>query len=262
MTSAKIHYLGHATLLIQLDGLNIITDPVLGDRILYLRRLGPSGRTWLQQLPTPDVILLSHLHLDHFHIPTLRRLPAALPMLAPRQALKWLKIAVKQKLIGVEPGDSTAMGDIVIDTTNAIHGRTPARTPMDLAQGYLLKGSQTIYFPGDTDVFPEMAAIGDQGVDLALLPVWGWGPTLGAGHMDAARAVEALALLRPRIAIPIHWGSFNLLGASLLRPMAHITNPGPLFQELAAKHAPDVQVHLLPPGETFILNKSGGGDGT
>ncbi|MCO6452052.1 MAG: MBL fold metallo-hydrolase [Caldilineales bacterium] len=253
MSVTTIHYLGHATLLIQLDGLNIITDPVLGDRVLYLKRLGPSGTAWMQQLPDPDLILLSHLHLDHFHIPTLRRLSADLPMLAPRKALRVLKLAVKQKLIGVEPGDDYEMGGVNIGTTFAVHGRTPELTPLDAAQGYLLKGSKTIYFPGDTDVFPEMAEIGDQGVDLALLPVWGWGPNLGAGHMDPSRAVEALALLRPRMAIPIHWGSFNLLGAHLLGPMAHLINPGPQFKELAAEHAPNVQVHLLPPGESFIL---------
>src|SRR6185503_4278779 len=71
-------------------------------------------------------------------------------------------------------------------------------------------GGARIYFAGDTDVFPEMASLGP--IDVALLPVAGWGPTLGPGHMNARRAAEALRLIRPKIAIPMHWGTFAPIG--------------------------------------------------
>ena len=78
------------------------------------------------------------------------------------------------------------------------------------ALGYLLQGSQSVYFAGDTDLFPEMAALG--GVDVALLPVAGWGPRLPEGdHMNPRRAAEALKILKPRLAIPIHWGTYTPL---------------------------------------------------
>ena len=67
-------------------------------------------------------------------------------------------------------------------------------------------GGRSVYFAGDTDVFEEMADLAP--VDVALLPIWGWGPSMGPGHMDPARAAEAARLLDARVAIPIHWGTY------------------------------------------------------
>ena len=74
-----------------------------------------------------------------------------------------------------------------------------------------------VYFAGDTDLFPGMEeAIGP--TDLSLLPVWGWGPTLGEGHLDPRAAAEAARRLRPRVAVPIHWGTFFPMGLKRMRP--------------------------------------------
>jgi len=89
------------------------------------------------------------------------------------------------------------------------------------------------------------------GLDLALVPIWGWGPTIGPGHLDPRRAAEALALLGPRLAVPIHWGT--------LRPMFYTARAGflhePLeaFLEAAAREAPGVEIRVLEPGGSLRL---------
>ncbi len=251
MPPPTLHYLGHATLRLEMDGLNLLTDPVFGDRVLHLRRRGPSARQWRDQQPAPDLILLSHLHLDHLHLPTLRRLPGRAPMIAPRGAGPWLRALLRRPIIELSPGEQTLFHGLRITATHAEHGRR-LPDPFDLAQGYLVQGSRSIYFPGDTDLFAQMADLGRQGLDVALLPIGGWGPRLGKGHLDPRRAALALQLLRPRVAIPIHWDTFRPIGR-VWEHMAYLHRPGPDFQRHAARHAPETAVHLLAPGAHFTL---------
>jgi len=91
-----------------------------------------------------------------------------------------------------------------------------------------------------------MAELGP--VDVAVLPVSGWGSRLPAGHLDAHRAAEALRLLRPKIAVPVHWGTFRTpFGAQLG------DRPAKEFARAAAEVAPDVDVRVLRIGETLAL---------
>ena len=83
-----------------------------------------------------------------------------------------------------------------------------------------------VYFAGDTDIFDGMADLAP--VDVALLPIWGWGPTMGPGHMDPARAAQAAALLQARLAIPIHWGTYYPIHLGLQGPPGFSRRPGPL----------------------------------
>lgn len=252
--AATLHYLGHATLMMQMDGCNILTDPVLSDRVLHLRRRNLSGRHWYEGQTEPDIILLSHLHLDHLHLPSLRKLPSHLTIIVPRGAGAWLRYVISQNIVELGPGEDFTLGDITITATHALHGSKAGLlfAVLDLAQGYLIRGARTIYFPGDTDLFPEMTTIGDAGLDLALMPVWGWGPTLGPGHLDPYRAAQALTLLRPRLAIPIHWASFRPIGKVWERS-GFLHSPGPEFQRLAAEQAPNTSVHIIAPGDSFDL---------
>jgi L-ascorbate metabolism protein UlaG (beta-lactamase superfamily) len=105
-----------------------------------------------------------------------------------------------------------------------------------------------VFFAGDTDLFPGMSGLVPD-LDLALVPVWGWGATLGAGHLDPLRAAEALSLLRPRRAIPIHWGTFVPLHRSARADF--LRRPVEEFVEAARKKAPDVEIRVLNPGEAF-----------
>ena len=90
-------------------------------------------------------------------------------------------------------------------------------------------------------------------VDLALLPVWGWGPSLGEGHLDPERAARALTLIRPRVAVPIHWGSVYPVGLRRFRP-GPLTQPPLEFQRIAGEVAPEVRVEVLEPGSEMSLS--------
>jgi L-ascorbate metabolism protein UlaG (beta-lactamase superfamily) len=90
-------------------------------------------------------------------------------------------------------------------------------------------------------------------VDLALLPVWGWGPAVGPGHLDPERAARATAALRPEIAVPIHWGTFFPVG---LKRFAghHLVVPPHEYQRLASAYAPDTEVRVLEPGSKLSVS--------
>ncbi len=250
--TASLSFLGHATMMFHLSGQHILTDPVLTDRVLYLRRRRFSARTWLTRQPPPDLILLSHLHLDHLHIPSLRQLPRDVPLVAPRGSGRWLRRVLCRPVIEMAPGEELALGDVTIVVTHAEHGGS--LPILGLAQGYLLKGEKVIYFPGDTDVFPQMAELAQAEIDLALIPIWGWGPTLGAGHLDPRSAAEAVALLQPRHVVPMHWGDFRPLGP-IWEMLAYLHTPGPKFLYYVQQKAPNTQVHFLAPGDVLELSQ-------
>ena len=115
--------------------------------------------------------------------------------------------------------------------------------------GYLLHGPPAIYFAGDTDLFAGMSELAGR-VDVALVPIWGWGPRVPAGHLDPARAAEAVARIRPRLAVPIHWGTLRAWGAQRgLDPVA----PARAFADAVRRVAPRTEVRILMPGERTAL---------
>ena len=115
----------------------------------------------------------------------------------------------------------------------------------------------SVYFAGDTGRFPEMRDLAGA-VDVALLPVWTWGPHLGPGHLGPRSAAEALLDIRPKIALPIHWGT--LYPSQLHRVWrAPLHEPGDRFATHAARIAPDVDVRVLRPGEDVTLDPGLGG---
>ncbi len=248
--TVSVNYLGHATMMFRFGEMNILTDPVLSDRVLHLKRRNFSGRKWIQGQPKPDIILLSHLHLDHLHIPSLKRLPRDAPLIVPRGSARWLGHVLCRQLIELSPGDEYTLGDVTIHVTFAEHGGN--MPVIGLAQGYLLEGERIVYFPGDTDVFPQMSELANKNIDLALIPIWGWGPTLGAGHLNPKSAAEAVALLRPRHVIPIHWGSFRPIGP-IWEMLSYLHTPGPKFNYYVKQMAPEAQIHFLESGETFVI---------
>ncbi len=256
--TVSVNYLGHATMMFRFGEMNILTDPVLSDRVLHLKRRNFSGRKWIQGQPKPDIILLSHLHLDHLHIPSLKRLPRDAPLIVPRGSARWLGHVLCRQLIELSPGDEYTLGDVTIHVTFAEHGGN--MPVIGLAQGYLLEGERIVYFPGDTDVFPQMSELANKNIDLALIPIWGWGPTLGAGHLNPKSAAEAVALLRPRHVIPIHWGSFRPIGP-IWEMLSYLHTPGPKFNYYVKQMAPEAQIHFLESGETFVIPDQAAGLG-
>jgi L-ascorbate metabolism protein UlaG (beta-lactamase superfamily) len=244
----RLTWLGHSTAVIDLDGVRLVTDPVLRGRVGHLRRMAaPVG--------VPDAVdaaLISHLHLDHLHGPSLRRVAAA-TVVAPRGARRFLRRAARVE--EVAEGDEVAVGPLRVQAVHADHDgrRTPGRARVP-ALGYLVIGSRVVYFPGDTGLFPGMADLAAAGIDLALLPVWGWGATLGPGHLDPEAAARALALVRPRRAVPIHWGTYAAGWTRRGRPPAFLRDPPREFAAHAARLAPEVAIVVLEPGEATALD--------
>jgi len=205
-----------------------------------------------------DAVLLSHLHYDHADRRSLRSIAPETPVLAPPGAGRFLEHCGLTAVAELAPGQSVKIGKVEIAAVEAEHGHGRApRSRRSEAVGFHLSGSRRVYFAGDTDLFEGMAALADK-LDLALLPVWGWGPTLGPGHLDPESAARAAALLSPRIAVPIHWGTFFPLGlASLLA--RRLSAPPHEFAVWCESLAPQVAVRILLPGEASLLSSLGEG---
>ena len=250
----RVRFLGHSTLVVEIDGLRILTDPALRDRIGPLIRQGPVPES--DAYRDIDAVLISHLHLDHLDVPSLRRLDGRPTLIVPRGSEPLMRRSHLHNFVEMAPGEAIAFGGITIRTTKAEHGGArPPAGPIAQAMGFLLEGDRhSVYFAGDTDLFPEMADI--PGPDVALLPVSGWGLTRGPGHLDPTEAARALTLVRPRLAIPIHWGTFWPQGLGLVGKDRR-TGAADLFRRHAEELAPDVRVAVARPGERVGLPRHG-----
>jgi L-ascorbate metabolism protein UlaG (beta-lactamase superfamily) len=242
-----ITWIGHATALLELDGTRLLTDPVVRDRVGPLVRIAGGVRgDWTQAI---DGVLLSHLHADHTDLPSLRRLGCDVPVVASDGATGWLRARGLRDVRGLAPGEETTIGPLTVRATPAVHDeRRWPRGPRARPVGFLVRGPISVYFAGDTDLFEEMRDLRGS-VDVALLPVSGWGPRLPPGHLDPERAARAVALIEPRVAIPIHWGTLARIGS---RRRADWELPARTFASLVRRHAPGVEVRLLAPGERTI----------
>jgi L-ascorbate metabolism protein UlaG (beta-lactamase superfamily) len=241
----SIDWLGHATVRIELDGIRILTDPTIRERIGPLdRKVAPIPHREVEAI---DVVLISHLHLDHLDLASLRRLGDA-RIIVPAGAGSILRAAGHRDVDEFAPGEQTSHGSLTIDIVRAEHsGFRPPFGPTAPALGFVVSnGRRRIYFAGDTAIHSGMSEIPD--LDVALVPVWGWGPNLSRGHMDPRMAADALTLLRPRIAVPIHWGTFWPKALDRVRP-DRLRLPGSEFQAAAAEIAPRVHTEVLAPGE-------------
>jgi L-ascorbate metabolism protein UlaG (beta-lactamase superfamily) len=238
--SSAVTWLGHATVVVDLDGQRIVTDPVLRRRIVHLRRD--------RAAPVPQDatgVLLSHLHYDHLDVPSLKAFARGLPVVLPRGGAGLLRAFADVR--EVVPGERVELGGLRVDAVEAEHdGRRHPVGPRGPALGYVLRGSRSVYFAGDTDLFAGMAALAP--LDVALLPVAGWGKKLGPGHLDPERAAAALALLQPGVAVPIHWGTYRTG-----RRRGDSSAPADSFARAAAELAPNVRVEILPVGGTLAL---------
>jgi L-ascorbate metabolism protein UlaG (beta-lactamase superfamily) len=237
--------------LIELDGVRLLTDPLLRDRVAHLRRVAPVGAGGLGEL---DGVLLSHVHYDHLDLPSLRRLPRSVPIVAPRGTASLLGKRGFANVVEVGPGDEAELSGLAVRATPAEHParRGPLWSKMP-SVGFVAAGSHTVYFPGDTDLFEGMTALAP--LDVALLPIWGWGPSLGPGHLDPRRAAEGAARLRARIAVPIHWGTYYPLQ---LRPGPFLVEPPNEFRRAVEELAPETEVRVLPLGGSLTISLSQG----
>lgn len=237
---------GHATVRITLAGTAVLTDPLLRARVMHLRRVVPLVAGLTDDL---GAVLISHQHHDHLDLPSLRMIPDRVPIVVPARARGSLGRLAARQVIELAPGQDAQIGPLRICATPAAHdGRRAGRRASGCpAMGYLVESRERcVYFAGDTDLFAGMADLAPR-LDCALVPIWGWGPTLGPGHLDPERAARALALLRPRIAVPVHWGTYRPHGIRADR-RAFLWTPAERFAAAAAADAPQVDVRIVAPG--------------
>jgi L-ascorbate metabolism protein UlaG (beta-lactamase superfamily) len=275
----RLTWLGHSTVLVEVAGVRVLADPVLRGRIGPLRRAAAPA-----DVSGPvDAVLVSHLHHDHCDLPTLRRLAAPV-VVVPPGAGSWLRrhgitgvtelpIGATLALTAAPPGDPTPppaggtpasggpgggapVGGVAVTAVAARHdGRREPFGPRAAAVGHVVDSpAGAVWLAGDTGLFPgmaQLAATTRQGrLDAAAVPVWGWGPNLGPGHLDPRAAAEAAMLARVRHAVPVHWGTLHPLG--LRRSMRHLLRtPGPEFARHLA--GTDVAAHVLPIGGRLDL---------
>ncbi|MER0243013.1 MBL fold metallo-hydrolase [Streptomyces sp. HSW2009] len=255
--SVEITWWGHATATVVDSGVRVLTDPLLVQRLAHLRRRrGPVPPA--SALHT-DLALVSHLHADHLHPGSLARLPHGTRLIVPRgagaavPALRRVASARGLRVTEVLPGDEVAVGEVRVRAVPAAHDgrRLPYGRRRAPALGYVLHGAATTYFAGDTGLFDEMAEVVGE-CDVALLPVGGWGPQLGPGHLDARRAAQALLQLGAACAVPVHYGTFWPIGLDAVRPH-EFHAPGDDFVRHAGELVPQAVVHRLRHGESVRL---------
>jgi L-ascorbate metabolism protein UlaG (beta-lactamase superfamily) len=246
----RVTYIGHGSVLLEQDGLRLITDPTLRRRMGHLtRRVDPVDPAHSQDL---DAVLISHVHQDHLDLPSLWRIPNDIPMVVPAGAARLARRARFDDVRELAVGESTEIGSLSIEAVPAAHpGRRPPFGTRAEAVGYTITGANRTYFAGDTDLFEGMKDVGSA-LDLALVPIAGWGPKVGTGHLNPRTAAEALRLLRPRIAVPIHWGTFFPV---YWRRHRLLVDPPHEFAGNAATTAPEVDVRVLEPGESTAIER-------
>jgi L-ascorbate metabolism protein UlaG (beta-lactamase superfamily) len=242
---AGLTWLGHSCVEIRLDNLLLVTDPVLRSRIFHLRRKSSVDPGALDGV---DVILISHVHHDHLDLPSLDRLDRGAQVLVPAGAGSLLRRRGFRVVREVHAGQEVDLGAVRVRATHAEHAASRRLgTGRTQPVGYVISGTRTVYFAGDTDLFEAMDELGR--IDVALMPVAGWGPRLPAGHLDPARAAQALELIKPRVAVPIHWGTY-----APWRPPRGQDAPAQTFAEIASRITPAVDVRVLRPGQSCPLD--------
>ena len=242
----RIEYVGHATVVVDMDGVRLITDPLLRNRVAHLRRAVPVDARALRGV---DAVLISHAHYDHLDLPSLDRLGKKLPVVVPRGLGGLLRKRKFESVLEVDRGETFSVGVLRIRAVEADHdrGRGPFGVSADPV-GYVVEGSSSVYFAGDTDLFDGMGDFGP--VDLGLIPIWGWGPGLGSGHLDPGRAAQAVELVRPHRVVPIHWGTYFPIHKGLRGRPGFVDLPSATFLAEMQKTAPTVPVTVLRPGES------------
>jgi L-ascorbate metabolism protein UlaG (beta-lactamase superfamily) len=252
----QLTWWGHATTTIEANGTRLLTDPVLTSRIAHLRRRrGPAP---LPEAGDCDAVLVSHLHADHLHLTSLALVSPNAALVVPRGAAKLIHAdsgpAYSDRCIEVAPGNQIQIGSLEITAVTAHHDgrRLPWSSYSAQAVGYRVDSSPSVWFAGDTDLYDGLAAEAGQ-VDLALVPVGGWGPSLGPGHLDPIRAAEAVRRVGAATAVPVHFGTFWPIGLDWVKPDLFLP-PGERFRAAMAEVDPAVKVELLVPGESVEVS--------
>jgi L-ascorbate metabolism protein UlaG (beta-lactamase superfamily) len=248
-----VTWLGHSTVVVDIDGVRIVADPLLRRHAGVLRRRGrrPDREAWSD----PDAVLLSHLHHDHAEVRSLRLLEGIPVLTAPENA-EW---AIGKGLVAptLEPDEWTPVGPVdrgvSVRLVPAVHAARPMPHRPNAANGHLVRGpSGTVWVAGDTELYPDLALLPSWAggpIDLALVPIAGWGPRLSPGHMGPEEAATACRMIGARCAIPVHWNTLYMPTTDFW-PGGWMASPGPRFVTALAREAPGCRPVVLELGES------------
>ncbi len=254
--AVHITWLGHATVLIDVGGHRIITDPALTRRLAHLVRRAPAP-----DVGPVDTVLISHLHMDHLHRRSLQQVATRATVVVPDGGHGLVRGVGAARVDGVRVGDRIELGplgdsdtDVSIDVVHADHScrRGPHTRQAAEPVGFVIRiGERTIYFAGDTGLFDGMADLGP--IDVALLPIWGWGSSLGTRHLDPVTAVTAVERIAPERLVPIHWGTYSPARAGRGAP-AWLDSPLEALRAELTARGHEHRLHALPPGGSMTLH--------
>jgi L-ascorbate metabolism protein UlaG (beta-lactamase superfamily) len=236
-----VTFVGHATLIVRYAGLTIAFDPMLGHWIGGVRRAVAPGLA-ATDLSDVGLILISHRHADHLHLPTLRRLPRTATVVVPTGAAAALSGLGFARVIELSPGADLELRGVQVAGEAIAHGAG------ELAHGlaYVLRGDgPSVYLCGDSGYFSGFADLGERfAPDIAALPIGGFLPTsFRERHMSPLDALYAFEDLRSRVLIPIHHGAFAL-------SYERLDEPARWLAELARQKGLRDHIVMMAPGQT------------
>lgn len=252
----RITYIGHATLLIEIGGKTILTDPNFDPALgRFLARVSRPGIE-LEALPRLDMILLTHAHADHLSFKSLAEIERV-PLYAPPAVARWIKRRGVGSAIELAPGESLTTGNMTVHAELATHkgNRYGVDRWRQQANMYLIATkSISVFFAGDTALTPTSThaverELGDRRLDVALLPIGyapDWKVGFRRGHLTSMDALTLFERLGARYLIPYHWGTFNHVTSSAYDAINEM-------REHVKTHARGSDVRILQPGESFEL---------
>jgi L-ascorbate metabolism protein UlaG (beta-lactamase superfamily) len=256
----RVTYIGHATLLIEIGGLTLLTDPNFDPKLgRILPRVSAPGIA-LEGLPKLDAILLTHAHADHLSFDSLDRLPQTTPVFAPPAIASCLSSLGYAQARALSPGETLRLGNLEVNAAVATHKGNRYgfdRWRADASMYLLTSPTESCFFAGDTALVEDThhlveRHLWDKGrsLELALLPI-GWAPWwkktgFRKGHLTHDDALMLFERLRADVLVPYHWGTFRHVTAT-----AHdaINRMRRTLESHHLAHA----VRILEPGESLSL---------